>query len=286
MRAGWIVAVCALATPLFACAPEPEGKPILRADMDGSDSNGEGEAAETVEASATAPASSRKSACRTATFEGARFTHCIADPARHRIATDLGPDGRAPYRSLATLAASRAADAPLVAFAVNGGMFDREGDPIGYYVESGKRLEELNRADGPGNFHLKPNGVFFGTGNRWQVREAESFYRNVGDRPAFGTQSGPMLVIDGKLHPEFSQDGPSKAVRNGVGVDGEGRAHFVISDGAVSFGHFARYFRDKAKTRNALFLDGNVSALWDPVAGRLDSGAALGPLLVVEERSQ
>lgn len=227
-------------------------------------------------------APSRQSFCRQVTFEKVSLTHCIADPAKHRITTDLGNDGGDNYRSLANLAGGRGADASLVAFAVNGGMYDGEGDPIGYYVENGKRLEELNRNEGPGNFHLMPNGVFFGTNGKWQIRTSDDFYANVGDRPSFGTQSGPMLVIDGKLHPEISQDGPSKAIRNGVGIDEQGRAHFVISNAPLSFGVLARYFRDEIKSPDALFLDGNVSALWDPAGDRLDTGAPLGPLIVVE----
>lgn len=246
---------------------------------------GSGVAEQTEQTAAPEPdAPARASACRDVTFDGAKFTHCMADPAKHRIVTDLGPDGGAPYRSLPNLAGGRAANAALVAFAVNGGMYDGEGKPIGYYVEGGDRLKELNRNEGPGNFHMKPNGVFFGTNGKWQVRASDDFYSNVGDRPQFGTQSGPMLVVGGKLHPEISDDGPSKAIRNGVGVDTQGRAHFVISNQAVSFGKLAQYFRDELKTPNALFLDGNVSALWDPAKERLDNGALLGPLIVVEEK--
>ena len=221
------------------------------------------------------------SACEAVVFEGVPLTHCVADPAQHRIATDLGPKGGAPYRSFATLAADRA-EARRIAFAINGGMFGEDGKPIGYYVEGGERLKTLSRADGGGNFHLKPNGVFFGTGAKWQVMASEAFYAKVGDRPAFGTQSGPMLVIDGELHPEFAEEGPSKQIRNGVGVDAVGRAHFVISDAPVSFGRFASYFRDELKTPNALYLDGSVSSLWDPARGRQDARAPLGPLIVVE----
>ncbi|MXO90318.1 phosphodiester glycosidase family protein [Pontixanthobacter aquaemixtae] len=260
----------AIVLMLSGCNPEPEGEPVLRTEI------GSGVAEET----ASAPA--RDSACRKATFEQHSFTHCIADPAKHRITTALGPDGGTPYRSLANLAAGRSADAPLVAFAVNGGMFGDDGKPIGYYVENGDRMKELSRADGPGNFHLKPNGVFYGTGDKWAIRTSEDFYSNVGDRPQFGTQSGPMLVIKGKLHPEIAEDGPSKAIRNAVGIDAKGRAHFVISDKPVSFGALARFYRDELKTPDALFLDGNVSALWDPASDRLDLGAALGPLIVVE----
>jgi uncharacterized protein YigE (DUF2233 family) len=232
------------------------------------------------------PASSAKptfaSACEAVTFEGVPLTHCVADPSRHRIATDLGTDGGTPYRSFAALASGLGDEARNIAFAVNAGMFGEDGKPIGYYVEHGQRLKTLNRADGGGNFHLKPNGVFFGTGTKWQVLPSEAFYSDVADRPAFGTQSGPMLVIGGKLHPEFAEEGPSKLVRNGVGVDAAGRAHFVISEGPISFGRFARYFRDELKTPNALYLDGSVSSLWVPAANRQDARAPLGPLIVVE----
>ncbi|MBT8431065.1 MAG: phosphodiester glycosidase family protein, partial [Altererythrobacter sp.] len=158
------------------------------------------------------------------------------------------------------------------------------GKPVGYYVEEGQRLEELNRGDGTGNFYLKPNGVFFGTDGRWKIRTSTNFLYNVSDRPQFGTQSGPMLVIDGQLHSEIQDDGPSKIVRNGVGIDAEGRAHFVISDGALSFGQLARYFRDELKTPNALYLDGGISGLWDPVTERMDDTNSIGPLIVVTKK--
>lgn len=260
---------------LAACGQEQAGEPVMRTEI------GSG----TAQASPSpAPTPTIASACRRVTFEGATLEHCIADPAKHRITTALGPKDGAPYRSLAQLAAGRPANAAPVAFAMNAGMFDEEGKPIGYYVEGGVRTKELNRNDGSGNFHLKPNGVFFGTGSKWQVRTSEDFYANVGDRPEFGTQSGPMLVIDGKIHPEITENGPSRTTRNGVGVDAQGRAHFVISAGPVSFGLLARYFRDEANTRNALYLDGSVSSLWDPTRERMDGGAPIGPLIVVETK--
>lgn len=274
---------------LAACNPQPEGKPVTVIEFG---ENGEtklregADVARQEEPDAAPTATAAASACETVTFEGSKLTHCVADPARHRIVMDLGPGGGDPFRSFANLASSRGADAPAVAFAVNGGMFDGAGRPIGYYVEGGERLKELSRTDGPGNFHMKPNGVFFGTNGKWQVRTADDFYANVGDRPAFGTQSGPMLVIGGKLHPEISEDGASTRVRNGVGIDRQGRAHFVNSESALSFGRLARYFRDELKTPNALYLDGTVSALWDPASERMDQGYPLGPLIVVEEKGR
>jgi uncharacterized protein YigE (DUF2233 family) len=230
-------------------------------------------------------AAALSSACVSDEFEDVPLTHCVADPARHEIAVVLGPKGRPPYRGLSALADARGSASRNVAFAMNGGMYDPEGQPIGYHVERGKRLHRLSRSKGPGNFHMLPNGVFFGTENKWQVRTADDFADSVSERPEFATQSGPMLVIAGKLHPQITRDGESRHVRNAVGVDAKGRAHFVISEAPLSFGKLARYFRDELKVRNALYLDGNVSALWDPVMGRIDSSPPLGPLIVVEKRA-
>lgn len=265
-----------LAFAVTACGDQPAGEPVMRTEI------GSGVADETATPSPEPTKPAVASACELVEFEGAQFTHCVADPAKNRITTALAPEGGQPFRSLK--AYSQSIDSASVAFAMNGGMYDKEGKPIGYYVEDSNRLKELNRNEGSGNFHLKPNGVFFGTGGKWQVRTTDDFYRNVGDRPEFGTQSGPMLVIDGKLHPEISQDGPSKATRNAVGIDNAGRAHFVITNSPASFGKLARYYRDELKTPDALYLDGNVSALWDPARGRMDSGASIGPLLVVTKK--
>lgn len=229
--------------------------------------------------------------CVGATFESASFTHCTAVPGRHSIHAVLGPKGGAPYRSLSQLAVDRPPRSREVAFAVNGGMFDAEGLPIGYFVEEGVRRKALNTNEGWGNFHLLPNGIFYGDANgKWHIRTSEDFLHGVTDRPDFGTQSGPMLVIGGKLHPKIDarlpETGKSLKVRNGVGIDTKGRAHFVISDEPVSFGKLARYFRDGLKCPNALFLDGSVSSLWDPQHGRVDGGPPLGPLIVVEKRAK
>lgn len=266
------IAMLFLPLALLACGSEPKGEAVMRTEI-GKDTS-----------AAPTPTTRPQSDCRTLTFEGSVFTDCVANPQDHRITTTLNGKSGQPMRSLTALTAERPADAPKVAFAINGGMFDDDGQPIGYYVQSGKRIADLNRADGPGNFHLLPNGVFFGSGSEWQVRTADNYYAKISDRPDFGTQSGPMLVIEGKLHPEITENGPSRKVRNAVGIDERGLAHFVISTEAVSFGRIARLFRDELRTPNALFLDGSVSALWDPATGRLDSGAALGPMIVVEKR--
>ena len=276
------VVLAALA--LAGCEQQPAGEPVIRTDISGEKgveiarADDEPAPSPTPTPTPSETANPEDSACQPVRFEEVVFTHCVADPAEHRVRMVLGP----PHRSLAKFSVSRADNAPQIAFAMNAGMYDGEGKPIGYYVEARDRLQELNRNDGSGNFHLKPNGVFYGTGGTWRIRTTEDFYSSVGDRPDFGTQSGPMLVIDGQIHPQISEDGPSKRIRNGVGIDREGKAHFVISNRPVSFGQFARFFRDVAATPNALYLDGTVSSLWDPARGRMDTRADLGPLVVVE----
>ncbi|WP_234026380.1 phosphodiester glycosidase family protein [Qipengyuania thermophila] len=226
-----------------------------------------------------------ESSCRPIIFENTPFTHCLAVPDRHRITTALnGPAG--PLRGFEALAASRAPDAPPVAFAINGGSFDDQGVPVGYFVEASQRLQPLNTETGEGDFFMTPNGVFFGSGEKWEVRTTTDFLANVSQRPEFGTQSGPMLVIAGRLHPRMAADGPDRLVRSAVGTDKDGRAHFVISNAPVSFGKLARLYRDKLAVSDALHLDGPVSALWSPANGRLDAGAPLGPMIVVERRQE
>lgn len=261
---------------LAACSDPPAGEPLVRSQLDGSQPKA-------LPSAKGAQATGGPSACRAVVFESVPLTHCIADPAKHRIGmANLGPD-KQPFGSLLTF--SGTVDASTIAFAINGGMYGDDLKPIGYYVEKGERLKELNRENGEGNFYMKPNGVFFGTGGQWRVLGSNTFFETVGDRPQFGTQSGPLLLVDGKLHPDIQDDGPSRAIRNGVGVDASGKAHFVISGGPISFGQLARFYRDELKVSNALYLDGQVSSLWDPATGRQDEGR-VGPIIVVTKREE
>lgn len=229
----------------------------------------------------------RASICDPIMFEDSPFTHCVAEPGQHAIGMELSPDNSdKPYRSLEALSREPGDGDRDLVLAVNGGMFDTDGLPIGYYVEEGLRFTVLNQNEGPGNFHLLPNGVFFGESAEgpWRVWDTERFARQIKDRPHFATQSGPMLVVSGDLHPAFDFDGSSRKTRNAVGVDAAGRAHFVISEAPVSFGKLARFYRDVLNVNNALFLDGTVSQMWDPARGRMDNGAPIGPIIVVTDR--
>jgi uncharacterized protein YigE (DUF2233 family) len=221
-------------------------------------------------ASSAAPLSS----CHEQAFEDARFTVC--DPGKGKLILVAAGRTEMPLRNFSDVGQRMGFDK--VAFGMNAGMFGEDGRPIGLAIANGVQKHAINRRRGGGNFHLMPNGVFLVRKSGQAAVLTSDAYANSTD-VVLATQSGPMLVIKGKLHPEFEDDGASRLICNGVGVR-KGHALFVISNDAVSFGKFARFFRDALKTPDALFFDGSVSSLWDPANGRQDSHAPLGPMIV------
>jgi uncharacterized protein YigE (DUF2233 family) len=223
------------------------------------------------------------SACSAQTFDGSAFTVCMYRPGRDEIAL-MWADGKGgALGSFEALEASGLADATRVRFAMNAGMFDTSGAPIGLFVANGRVEHALNQQTGAGNFHMQPNGVFFVDALRQPHVVTTADYAAGKLEPMWATQSGPMLVIGAKLNSQFGPDGTSRYVRNGVGVH-DGVAYFVISEEPVSFGKFARFFRDALKCENALYLDGAMSSLWEPSSGRRDADHVIGPMVVVSAR--
>lgn len=170
-------------------------------------------------------------------------------------------------------------------FAMNGGMYHRDRSAVGLYIANGNQSQPLNTNSGPGNFHLLPNGVFYWGETNAGVMETEA-YEASGIVPLFATQSGPMLVINGKLHPRFIVNSPSLKMRNGVGVDGDGtQVYFALTTKPVNFESFGLLFRDYLKTPNALFLDGGrATQIYSKNLGTNDSGERLGPIIGVVQK--
>ena len=223
-------------------------------------------------------------ACRDVEHLGERYEVCSFDPAEVRVTMHLYDPAGAPYRGLRNL--RRALGVPLMA--MNGGMYRDDLSPVGLYVEGGNELEPIVLNDGWGNFHLLPNGVFHVSrqedgAQRFGVTESRAFAADPPENVAYATQSGPMLVIDGALHPRFLPRSDSLKLRNGVGVSEDGRVHFAISAGRVRFHDFGTLFRDVLKTPNALFLDGTISAFEAGERRRL-TFAPLGPMIRVTAR--
>lgn len=225
----------------------------------------------------TLPAVARAATCRDDLFDGVAFTLCEAGPADDLRLFHSGSDG--PYGSFRAVDQALAPEGKALGFAMNAGMYHRDLSPVGLFIGNGVELAPLITRDGPGNFGLLPNGVFCWGGGRYRVIESRSFKA---DRPdcLYATQSGPMLVIKGRLHPKFAASSDSLYIRNGVGVSRDGnRAVFAISDQPVNFHLFARLFRDHLGLRDALYFDGNISRLYAPELGRHDGGFPMGPIV-------
>ena len=223
-----------------------------------------------------APLAAEAADCRDVSFDGASYTLCEVTLAENLRLFYAGPDGA--YGSFARLNEALEAEGQTLGFAMNAGMYHRDLSPVGLHIEVGEEIAPLVTRDGPGNFGLLPNGVFcWGAGFR--VIESRAFKA---EDPvcSFATQSGPMLVIGGKLHPKLLPGSDSLYVRNGVGVSEDGtRAVFAISNDEVNFHAFARLFRDELGLTDALYFDGNISRLYAPQLDRHDGGFPMGPIV-------
>lgn len=239
---------------------------------------------------AAAAATARAAPCRDESFRGDAYIVCSFDLAVDDVRMRWrGDDGR-PFRTFDAVAAGLAARGRALRFAMNGGMYDEDFRPVGLYVEDSRELVPVNTQTRSGrpeqipNFYKTPNGVFFIGDGSAGARATAHF---LAERPkvAFATQSGPMLVIDGAIHPAFIVNSRDRKPRNGVGVSAPTKVHFAISRGRVSFDAFARFFRDRLGCANALFLDGgSASGLYAPALGRNDAPGhgGYGPIITVE----
>jgi uncharacterized protein YigE (DUF2233 family) len=217
-------------------------------------------------------------ACEQVEFDGAPFTACTIDLTQEDLRLFLRDRDGVIFGSFSRVDQSLP-EGQRLGLAMNAGMFHEDLAPVGLYVQDGQQEMRIITSDGPGNFGLLPNGVLCLQDGAAQLIESREFADDPPDcRDA--TQSGPMLVIDGDLHPRFIADGSSRNIRNGVGVDVDGTTlYLVISDAPVNFHHFARFFRDHLEVPNALYFDGRVSRLYAPAIGRADLGLPLGPII-------
>jgi uncharacterized protein YigE (DUF2233 family) len=161
-------------------------------------------------------------------------------------------------------------------------MYHRDFSAVGLFVSGGQQSTPLKTVSGEGNFFLKPNGVFAVTETGARVIES-SEYPQLREPVILATQSGPLLVRGGKLHPAFKANSESLLLRNGVGVPSPDIALFVISEAPVNFYEFATLFRDKLHCQDALFLDGTICSLHAPELKRSDSRIDLGPIIAITE---
>lgn len=215
-------------------------------------------------------------ACRDMDFESTSYTICEASLTDDLRLFQSGPDG--PLQSFSAIDDQLSLTGHHLGFAMNAGMFHPDLSPVGLYIEDGITRKSIVTREGPGNFGLLPNGVFC-IADHFSVVESRSF-ADAALTCRYASQSGPMLVINGNLHPRFAPDSTSFHIRNGVGVSDDGRrAVFAISNQAVNFYSFARLFRDGLSLPNALYFDGSISRLYAPELNRNDAGFPMGPMI-------
>lgn len=209
------------------------------------------------------------------------FVTYVADPKTQDLNFYWKDDTGAIIRSIENLMCHVESNDSRLLFAMNGGMFLKDNSPQGLYVENFKMLNPLDTTCGTDNFYMKPNGVFYITAdNRPMVCQTADFQYS--DQIKYATQSGPMLLIDGAIHPAFTCGSSNLHIRNGVGILPDLRAVFVMSKVKVNFWDFANFFLSMG-CKNALYLDGYVSRTYAPSQQWMQMDGDFGVMIGVTE---
>ncbi len=166
----------------------------------------------------------------------------------------------------------------VLVFATNGGMYHEGYEPVGLYIENKITKTKIDTTSNQGNFYLKPNGIFYITNdNKAVVIQTEKF---INKNIKYATQSGPMLVIDGQVHPSFKEGSANVNIRNGVGILPNGNALFSMSKNKINLYDFAKYFKDLG-CKNALFFDAFVSRTYLPEKNWTQTDGDFGVMIAV-----
>ncbi len=199
-----------------------------------------------------------------ATFRGQEFLVRTVDPAKEDVRLFWKDEKGAVYGDFPALDKAVSEKGERLIFAANAGMFEPDNRPVGLLVQDGTQLAPLNLKDGTGNFYMKPNGVFLINEKHEAMVVGTTSFQTLLTPAIWATQSGPLLVHGGNIHPDFIEDSKNKKIRSGVGVAKDGMIVFALSRSPVNFYDFAQLFLTKFKCDNALYLDGEISAFYVP----------------------
>lgn len=182
-----------------------------------------------------------------------------ADPHHERIAIYWRkPDGK-DYGSLRALLSAINGDGR-VQMAMNGGIYDKTYVPLGLYIEKGQQKVAVNRATGGGNFFIKPGGVFYLRGQQAGIVTLDKLKSTKG--MDYAVQSGPMLIENGKINWRLKPSATSRKLRNGVGINAQGKVVFMQSARETNFYDFACYAKSRLNVQQMLYLDGTISKMY------------------------
>ncbi len=223
----------------------------------------------------------------TVEIAGKRVTVCRVNVKKERLQLFHHDENGQSFKRFPVLAEWLVKRGQTLTFAMNAGMYLRDFSAEGISVADGKELTPLNTANSnetnpTPKFYLQPNGVFAVTETGARVIET-SEYPRLREKVLVATQSGPLLLRGGRMHPAFREGSENRLFRNGVGVPSPDVALFAISEAPVNFHEFATMFRDVLHCPDALFFDGTVSSLYAPKLKRSDFRIDLGPFIGVTE---
>ncbi|MGJ8591646.1 MAG: phosphodiester glycosidase family protein [Aquaticitalea sp.] len=214
------------------------------------------------------------------TLDDEKFVNYIVDPQNQDLKFFWKDQNDSNYGNFQTLKSELKKEKKELAFAVNGGMFNKNHSPQGLYIEDGELLAKLDTLSGGyGNFYLQPNGVFYLTDAMNPVICTTKDF-DASQNISYATQSGPMLVIDSKIHPKFREGSENMHIRNGVGILPDGKLLFAMSKKIINFYDFASYFKVNG-CENALYLDGFVSRTYLPEKEWEQNGSDFGVIIAV-----
>jgi uncharacterized protein YigE (DUF2233 family) len=212
-----------------------------------------------------------------------RFISYTVDVKKQDIKLYWKDDSNTNFRSIQNLKLWLEKRKRKLVFAMNGGMYKPDNSPQGLFIEKQTTLSPLDTTSGGGNFYLKPNGVFYITTDNVPVICTAASFKDNG-KIKYATQSGPMLVIDGQIHPAFKEGSANLNIRNGVGILPNGKVVFVMSKKEINFYDFANYFKSLG-CKNALYLDGLVSRTYLPEKNWVQTDGNFGVIIGVTVNS-
>lgn len=194
--------------------------------------------------------------------DGKRFVSYVIDPKKQELKFYWKDENKRNFKSINNLKLWLEKKNQKLEFAMNAGMYKKDNSPQGVYIENGKILSPLDTLKSDGHFYLMPNGVFYINNKNVPVICTTQKFKDNGNIK-YATQSGPMLVIDGEIHPAFKKGSANLNIRNGVGILPDNTILFAMSKEEINFYDFSDYFK-KAGCKNALYLDGLVSRTYLP----------------------
>ena len=224
------------------------------------------------------------------------YTMFIVDPKQYRISLFNQNEKTGDFFDFPNIKKEIEEQGGSLLFAMNAGMYKPDRTPQGLYINNGKTYSPVDtvKLNGQGNFYdLPPNGILIITNdNEPQVIKTDDYLKLDSSQISnirLASQSGPMMVIDGKKNNYFTEGSHNLHVRNAVGVNQEGDLVFIISNDKVNFYEFAELYQFLGCS-NALYLDGAISTATIPLMllpsasnkdNKLPYSSHLGPIIAV-----